>query len=131
MNQQVVVKQEERVRLRRTYKKQNVFEATQERIAFMFEEFPRMYVSFSGGKDSGVMLNLIIDYMRKHGITKKVGVMILDNEANYEHSLSFMHSILSKNLDILDVYWCCLPLPTSSKSSISSSAVLSVCAIIC
>ena len=110
MNQQVVVKQEERIRLRRTYKKQNVFEATQERIAFMFQKFPRMYVSFSGGKDSGVMLNLIIDYMRKHGITKKVGVMILDNEANYEHSLSFMHSILSKNLDILDVYWCCLPI---------------------
>lgn len=99
-----------RVRLRRTYKRLDVYDATQERIKFIFDNFPRIYVSFSGGKDSGVMLNLIIDYMRKNGITKKIGVMILDNEANYEYSVQFMHSILGKNLDILDVYWCCLPI---------------------
>ena len=75
----------------------------------MFDNFDRIYLSFSGGKDSGVMLNLMLDYMREHGITKKIGLMILDNEANYEHSLSFMHSVLEKNLDLLDVYWCCLP----------------------
>lgn len=56
------------------------------------------------------MLNLVLDYMRERGITKKIGVQILDNEANYELSLDFMHSILSKNLDLLDVYWCCLPI---------------------
>mgnify|MGYP003392991227 CR=1 FL=1 len=88
----------------------NVYEATQERIAFVFENFPRIYLSFSGGKDSGVMLNLWIDYMRKHGIAKKIGVMILDNEANYEYSLTFMRSILEKNRDLLDIYWCCLPI---------------------
>jgi 3'-phosphoadenosine 5'-phosphosulfate sulfotransferase (PAPS reductase)/FAD synthetase len=87
-----------------------VYEASAERIDFIFKTFSKIYVSFSGGKDSGVMLNLVIDYMRKNRITKKIGVMILDNEANYEHSLKFMHSILSKNLDILDVYWCCLPI---------------------
>jgi predicted phosphoadenosine phosphosulfate sulfurtransferase len=36
--------------------------------------------------------------------------MILDNEANYTDSLNFMHLILQKNLDILDVFWCCLPI---------------------
>jgi predicted phosphoadenosine phosphosulfate sulfurtransferase len=87
-----------------------VYDAAQERMAFLFEHFPRIYISFSGGKDSGVMLNLMIDYMRAHGITQKVGVMILDNEANYEYSLEFMHRILSANLDLLDVYWCCLPI---------------------
>jgi len=101
---------EERVRLRRTYKRLDVYDATQERLKFMFDTFSKIYVSFSGGKDSGVMLNLVLDYMRKNGIKKKIGVMILDNEANYELSLSFMHSILSKNLDLLDVYWCCLPI---------------------
>ena len=88
----------------------NVYDATQERLAFMFRHFPRIYVSFSGGKDSGVLLNLVVDFMRAHGITEKVGVMILDNEANYEHSLTFMHALLEKNLDLLDVYWCCLPI---------------------
>lgn len=88
----------------------NVYDAANERIDFIFKNFPRIYVSFSGGKDSGVMLNLMIDYMRKNKITKKIGVMILDNEANYDYSLKFMNSILDHNLDLLDVYWCCLPI---------------------
>jgi predicted phosphoadenosine phosphosulfate sulfurtransferase len=88
----------------------NVLDAAKERIDFIFNNFKKVYVSFSGGKDSGVMLNLVIDYMREKGIKQKVGVMILDNEANYEYSLSFMHTIIRANLDILDVYWCCLPI---------------------
>lgn len=88
----------------------NVYDAAAQRLDFVFENFERVYVSFSGGKDSGVLLNLVIDYVRKNKITQKVGVQILDNEANYEYSLKFMHSILKSNLDILDVYWCCLPI---------------------
>ena len=96
--------------MKRTYKAQSVYDAAQERIAFIFEKFDRVYLSFSGGKDSGVMLNLFLQYMRENGITKKLGVMILDNEANYTQSLEFMHSIIRANLDLLEVYWCCLPI---------------------
>ncbi len=99
----------------------NVYDAANERFKFIFDNFERIYLSFSGGKDSGVMLNMAIDYMRKNGITKKMGVMILDNEANYEYSLDFMHSILEKNLDLLDVYWCCLPI--TLPCTVSSYAV--------
>ena len=95
---------------RRVYKDANVYDATQERLKYIFDRFERIYISFSGGKDSGVLLNLVIDYMRANGITKKIGLQTLDNEANYSHSLTFMHSIIEKNLDLLDVYWCCLPI---------------------
>jgi len=88
----------------------NVYEAANERLKFIFENFDRIYLSFSGGKDSGVMLNLTLDYMRKHGIKRKIGLMTLDNEANYEYSIKFMHEIVQANLDLLDVYWCCLPI---------------------
>lgn len=88
----------------------NVYDASVERLDFIFANFSRIYLSFSGGKDSGVMLNLVLQYMRAKGITKKIGIQILDNEANYSHSLDFMHSILEKNLDLLDVYWCCMPI---------------------
>lgn len=91
-------------------KDKNVYDASLERIEFVFDNFEKIYVSFSGGKDSGIMLNLVLDYMRENGITKKVGLMTLDNEANYTHSLDFMHSIIKNNLDLLDVYWCCLPI---------------------
>lgn len=88
----------------------DVYTAAVERIDFIFKNFERIYLSFSGGKDSGVMLNLTLQYMRANNITKKIGLMTLDNEANYNHSLDFMHKIVSENLDLLDVYWCCLPI---------------------
>jgi predicted phosphoadenosine phosphosulfate sulfurtransferase len=107
--------------MRRYDKSKNVYDAAMERFKFIFDNFPRIYLSFSGGKDSGVMLNMALRYMRENGITKKIGVMIMDNEANYEYSLQFMHSILQKNLDLLDVYWCCLPI--TLPCTVSSYAV--------
>lgn len=88
----------------------NVYEAAQKRLKFIFDNFERIYVSFSGGKDSGVLLNLVLDYVKKNSIKRKIGVQILDNEANYEYSLQFMRRILDANREYLDIYWCCLPI---------------------
>lgn len=96
----------------------NVYDASIERLDFIFENFERIYLSFSGGKDSGVMLNLILDYMKERGIKRKIGVQIFDNEANYEMSMEFMYRMIENNREYLDVYWCCLPitLPCSVSS---------------
>lgn len=93
----------------RVYKEDDVHTAAIKRLDFIFDSFERIYLSFSGGKDSGIMLNLVVEYMRERGITQKIGIQILDNEANYEYSLEFMHRILKANADLLDVYWCCMP----------------------
>jgi predicted phosphoadenosine phosphosulfate sulfurtransferase len=95
---------------KRVYQGVDVWTATQERMKFIFDNFERVYVSFSGGKDSGVLLNLAIDYVRENCPDRKIGVMVMDNETNYQLSLDFMHSILDKNRDILDIYWLCIPL---------------------
>ena len=50
----------------REYLGQNVYEAFQERLRFIFEEFDNIYISFSGGKDSGLLLNLVIDFQQKY-----------------------------------------------------------------
>lgn len=94
----------------KNYKNINVYDASNKRIEYIFNNFERIYISFSGGKDSGVMLNLVLDYMKKNNITDKIGLMVMDNEANYEYSLNFMHEIIKENIDLLDVYWCCLPI---------------------
>jgi len=99
----------------------NVYDASIERLDFIFANFERIYISFSGGKDSGVLLNLVLKYMRERGITKKIGVQILDNEANYDSSIEFMNRILQANLDLLDVYWCCMPI--TLPCTVSSYAV--------
>jgi len=97
--------------MKRKYNEEkNVLEASIDRLDFIFENFERIYLSFSGGKDSGVMLNLVLDYMKSKGIKRKIGVQILDNEANYTDTLNFMHKILQDNSNYLDVYWCCLPI---------------------
>lgn len=93
----------------RVYKDKDVYNAANDRIEYIFNNFERIYVSFSGGKDSGIMLNLVLEYMRRNKITKKIGLMILDNEANYTYSLNFMHRMMRANRDLLDIYWCCLP----------------------
>ena len=49
----------------------NVYELTQERLRVIFNEFDNIYVSFSGGKDSGVLLNLCIDYIRRNTLSGK------------------------------------------------------------
>lgn len=88
----------------------NVYYAALERIDYIFKNFKRIYLSFSGGKDSGVMLNLVLQYMRDRRIKEKIGLMVLDNEANYELSIEFMHRILQANRDLLDIHWICLPI---------------------
>ena len=49
------------------YKNKNVYEATVERLNFIFDEFDKVCISFSGGKDSGVVLNMAIDIARARG----------------------------------------------------------------
>ena len=94
----------------RIYKEQDVYAATQERLRFIFDNFEKVYLSFSGGKDSGVMLNLVLDYVKAHGIKTKIGIQIMDNEANYEYSLEFMRRMIEDNREYLDPYWCCMPI---------------------
>lgn len=94
-------------------KNKNVFDAAYERIDFTWKNFERVYLSFSGGKDSGVMLNLTIKYMKENPDVingRKLGIQIMDNEANYDESIKFMHEMMRDNRDVLDIYWCCLPI---------------------
>jgi predicted phosphoadenosine phosphosulfate sulfurtransferase len=92
------------------YLETDVYTESVNRIRYILDNFKRVYVSFSGGKDSGVMLNLMIDELRKNYPGRKIGIMILDNEANYNLSLEFMHRMMKDNRDVLDIYWCCLPI---------------------
>ena len=55
----------------REYMEQNVYEALQRRLRLIFEEFDNIYVSFSGGKDSGLLLNLTLDFRNKYYPEKK------------------------------------------------------------
>jgi predicted phosphoadenosine phosphosulfate sulfurtransferase len=95
----------------------NVFEATTERLKYIFEEFDNIYVSFSGGKDSGVMLNACIDFIRSNNLDRKIGVFHIDYEAQYTMTTNYVDETLSKNLDICEVYRCCVPFKVTTCTS--------------
>lgn len=59
----------------------NVLQAAQERITWTLETLPRVCVSFSGGKDSGLMLHLTAAIARQ--LQKKINVLFIDWEAQF------------------------------------------------
>lgn len=100
-----------------TYERKNVYDASNERIDYIFSEFENIYISFSGGKDSGVLLNLVLDYMRRKGIKKKISVLHIDVEASYTNTIEFIEKMYLQNLDLIDPYWVCLPMTTTNAVS--------------
>ena len=53
--------------MKREYMSCNVYEATQQRLRLIFEEFDNIYVSiFPAEKDSSLLLNLTLDFRRKY-----------------------------------------------------------------
>ena len=82
----------------------NVYELAQERLELIFREFDTICVSFSGGKDSGVLLNLCIDYIRRNNLKRKLCVFHMDYEIQYTVTIDYVDRILEANKDILEVY---------------------------
>lgn len=99
----------------------NVYQASQERLKVIFEKFDNVYVSFSGGKDSGVLLNLCIDYIRSNGLKIKLGVFHLDYEAQYQMTTDYVNETLASNSDILEIYRCCVPFKVPTCTSMHQS----------
>lgn len=86
----------------------DVLTAARQRITRVFDDFPRVYVSFSGGKDSSVLLHLAIAEAARRG--RKIGVLFVDLEAQYRLTIEYiaeMYDIYSENIE---PYWIALPL---------------------
>ena len=103
--------------MKREYLEQNVYEALQERLRFLFEEFDNIYVSFSGGKDSGLLLNLALEFQKKYFPHKKIGVFHQDFEAQYTVTSEYVERTFERIKDDVEPYWVCLPMATRTAVS--------------
>jgi predicted phosphoadenosine phosphosulfate sulfurtransferase len=110
-----------RIELSARAERMNVFEAAKDRIRHIAKEFDNVYVSFSGGKDSGVLLNLAIDVFRAEFPGRKLGVFHIDYEAQYQMTTDYVDSELAKNRDILNIYRICLPIAAQCATSAHQS----------
>lgn len=103
--------------MNKNYLNINVYEATLQRIEYIFKEFDNINISISGGKDSGVVTNIIIDYIRNHNCKNNVSITFIDLEAEYNNTISFLKDIFENNKDIMTPYWICLPMLTTNSVS--------------
>ena len=98
------------------YLDKNVLEATKERIEYTFDNFKKVYVSFSAGKDSTVMLHLVADEARKRGV--KFGCLIVDLEGQYKLTIEHIDEMVKEYEDVIDLYWVCLPIHLRNAVSV-------------
>jgi predicted phosphoadenosine phosphosulfate sulfurtransferase len=94
----------------------NVLQAARLRIATVLREFERVYVSFSGGKDSSVLLHLTMEEAKRQG--RRVGVLVVDLEAQYTLTIEHIRAMVEEYRDHIDPYWVCLPLNLRNAVSV-------------
>ncbi len=101
----------------RKYSDKNVYEAFLERMHYIFREFDNIFVSFSGGKDSTLLLNLTLDFARKYYPERRIGVYHQDFEAQYSVTTDFVERTFERIKDEVEPYWVCLPMATRTALS--------------
>lgn len=93
--------------LRQTATHQDVMEAGLDRIRRIYDRFDRVVVSFSGGKDSTVVLNLAAMVARERG-RLPLDVYFVDEEACYPETVEYVERVRGR--DDVRLLWCCLPI---------------------
>ncbi|MCK5617088.1 DUF3440 domain-containing protein, partial [Candidatus Pacearchaeota archaeon] len=94
----------------------NVYDAAIDRIRWTFENFESVYLSFSAGKDSTVMLHLVAEEAKRMG--KRFGILIVDLEGQYKFTIDHAKRCFEEYKDICDLYWVCLPISLRNAVSV-------------
>ena len=89
------------------YKDQDVLSAARDRYKFIFNNFDNVCFSFSGGKDSSLMIQLANIVAKK--LNKVFDVLYIDLEAQYKHTIDHVYE-LKELSQIRDFYHIALPL---------------------
>lgn len=92
----------------KVYTNKTVLEASTERISEVFDNFERIYISFSGGKDSSVMTHLVLAEAKRRN--RIVGLLIIDLEAQYNDTITHIEHMIEMYQDNIDLHWVCAEL---------------------
>jgi len=103
--------------LDKVYLNENVYDATVKRLNFVFSEFNNIIISFSGGKDSGILLHLTMDYIKRNHIKTKPILLHQDMEAQYQATTDYVISMFELYKDRTEPYLFCLPIGTKAATN--------------
>lgn len=93
----------------------DVYTAAKKRIEWTFDNFKKICVSFSGGKDSTVMTHMVMEEAIKRG--RKVALLFIDWEIQYKMTIDHVKHMFELYKDHIDPYWVALPLLTDNACS--------------
>lgn len=99
----------------RRYLDIDVLVAARQRVSWIFDNFTRICVSFSGGKDSTCMLHLVMEEARRRD--RVVGVLFVDWEAQYKMTIDHVADCFREYASNMDPWWTCVPLRTTNAVS--------------
>lgn len=94
----------------------DVYTAAQDRIAWTFDNFSRISVSYSGGKDSTVMLHMVMEEAIKR--SRKIGLLFIDLEAQYKLTIDHVSECFELYKDHIEPFWVSLPLHLRNAVSV-------------
>ena len=93
----------------------DVYTAARARIAWVFDTFERVSVSFSGGKDSTAILHMAVEEARRR--RRKIGLLFIDWEAQFSLTIQHVERCFAEYADCIEPYWVSLPLTTVNACS--------------
>ena len=92
----------------------NVFDAAERRFDWIWSEWEVPVVSFSGGKDSTVVLNLAVRAAERAG-RLPVDVMFVDQECEWETAIDYMRRVRAR--EDVKLHWLQVPFMLSNAAS--------------
>ncbi|OUK82516.1 hypothetical protein BZL68_26090 [Escherichia coli] len=86
--------------IRKIIKEDDVFHSSIRRIEWLFETFSSVCLSFSGGKDSTVLLHLAADVARRK--KRRFSVLFIDWEAQYQCTIAHILKMREMYRDVTE-----------------------------
>jgi predicted phosphoadenosine phosphosulfate sulfurtransferase len=103
-------------RINKIYSDTNVLDAAIARLEFIFAEFDNVCFAFSGGKDSGTLVQLAHIVAKRLG--KRFSVFFIDLEAMFQATEDFVKEVRDRiQVTCKNFYWICLPFCEDNATS--------------
>lgn len=94
----------------------DVYTAAVERTNHAFDNFEKVYLSFSAGKDSTVMLHIAAKVARERG--RRFGCLLVDLEGQYKLTIDHALQCFEMYSDVIEPYWVALPISLRNAVSV-------------
>jgi len=98
----------------RIFSGKNVFDTALDRIRHLYDEFENVIVSFSGGKDSTICLQLALIVAEEKG-RLPVSVVFIDQEAEWTFVQTYMKKVMYD--ERIKPYWFQMPIKITNSTS--------------